>query len=1568
MKTEPLSLVDFKGGLNDRDPASALAPDELQRLENYFTDDKGLLTKRPGKEVLQHILINPMPFVSDINTLGLWHLDETATPYIDSGPGGFNLTAISPLSPTAVAGIFSNAQKFTPDIDSLGIVTGLTCFPAPVIDGLSQICVEGYINIDATFTGKPVIVTIAGIDYDFGNDGASIVGAFDITGSTDVKVTAHRDWDPVAGADSGPPYIRFALQTAGQVGVQSILRSPGLELAKWMHFRCEYDSASGYASMYINGSLVDNKAPIGGGNIATGNTQFLVGVFINQAQTSINVFNGAIDEVRISNIIRTPSFPFDPPRGMGFEFSKSDGTRQAVISATDKLWYTLGDGAYTQMKLFGDLLPGFTTPAFSITAFWDAIFRKDILYLANGVDSPLAWDGATLVYWMAPTTAPVLSLGGIGTITAGTHKVAYSVLYGSYETGLSPSATITNGSGEQINVGSIPPRHANATGIRIYMTKAGADTWYLAREIPHTPGAIMEISGPYTAGSPPGYDTDSGALGPADADLGTSGFPLIETQVFTAVSPNPQFLLAEHDRPFVCGMLNERYTLRWGELGAYDVFNVFSFAQAAANQGNLIGLASYYGEVHCSKDGRATLILRGSNPQNWNVLETLHPSVGSIDHWGYVHRYPVVAGKQSDKYVLCFPARDGFYKYAGQQIECISDKIKGTIARLATANATRNEWDVTTTAQWQAQTAPAAGGTATLNIQAAAYETDGLRETGGTAKIVDQLDYLGLWNNSVPLVTGRVIATEKGNGEGIFYIGNDASNDLFYTTDNFQTKTAVTGNILDAAERIIQIVKQGATDAYFVITDTANADGQSSGGGNIYYVNDPTGIGGIGPAWTKLTSAALYYDLDVPMRMVGGQDRDQGRAIGNLNPPNGNAPYNIFVNHVQKLFFQYQESGINTLYRFYRAANIDGIASTFVYGGSDTASGTVSGVTTDFTVGFYAFLASFLSFNVNNDLSSLFVTFTRREFPRWRGGSFSPQAYWDATNSRLVFLASTAENSSGNRLTYLRTLTVVGVLTNQYTAENVAAFTPAGMALLLYSVNQFVGGFTTGMAGRIQQSTLATPGTIVGSAAYQPNLLALRLSYNSASAATYIGAFKNFSLGASQQFWTYIGGLYTVPTATSIPALLRALTANGDSGSFFCELAVQSTTPFAWYASTSRISSANPEAVWKVSAALALSAYKSEAYESPTGNAAVTGILSNLLFVPASGVTGDYLWSDRLYWYASAAATSDARMLQLGVEGNWTVQGIFQSEQHNLGDFSAFDDLQSAFNNHNNSNGLLFELRNAATAVALGSATYQQQVPNQKITGFAPVLPYVQWRLTFTWVFDSTAGATVTASPSTDFVIIGFFLGQANLPRTVGFHWEGRTFWCCAEDGATQNNVVLVYQKSNEWMKIYGWSPKSIFRFRNQMVSLENYLFVRLMTGRTDAGALIVARARTGTIMGWVDKMICRLQANVLAFANNLFSSLPGYVKLTPYQGDIALTEGAWVIAVPSGTEGEVNRVLGEPDDEFAYPWARAFSMEIKTSEDTTGNWIPVVGQPENIQQIDLELEVTGDAYDIPVK
>ncbi len=1623
VKKFPLKLNDSSGGLNDRDSPSALAPNEVSVLENYYTDNPGYLHKRDGKELIQYAPIDPQVFVSDGNTIGLWHLDElnTTDSALDAGPNAYDLTNSGGVS--AVHGA-SSAAVLLPvgaplgrqSIDAAvanpavgpGNPDGTTLYRgvAAPLNNLPTLTVECWVNIPDTFTGQPITRTRNGNNFTFSNSGTHLFGSVKTgnnapfwPGATVNGFRLWRGWDAVNGKNASDPYVTFELNTKGIPGTNTIVQSLYLPTGKMLHLRITYDSNTGQLLFYVNADLQATATVNGAGLVDDSNAGGLAAFgtlqngytgFTFLAKTAAGV---KMDEMRISSIVR-PTFPFKIPRGMGFEFAKSDGTRQAVISADDALYFTVGNGEWSAPMKAG----------MSQTAYWDAMFFNDILYLANGVDQPLAWNGTSLKDWGNPSIAAIANNSGSGSaVDVGHHLLVYTYLYGNYETGPSPAVDYISG-GETIDLTSILPRHTNATGVRFYVTKAGGATYYLYRQIVHNPLAAMQAAGAFVSGG--NYLLDTGGMGLADSALGTSNYPQMAASVLGSSLKNGKFLICDRARGFMCGMNDELYTLRWTEVGAMDVMRSFSLVNAAANKGPLTALASFYGEIQASKDGNATLVLRGDGPANWTELETLHPDVGAVDHWSYVRRYST----DSDRYTLCFLGRDFFYEYAGVSIQAISDKISGTFKGLAQNSSTRLAWTQTTQADFMAAVLNGGGGTA--NVLQQLYETDGIRQVPGRIQIVDQLDYLSLWGQGAPLVSGKIIAMAKGPAEGEFYFAQDGDNNLYRTADNFITKAVVAGGVLPTAtDRIIELVYASiaTVDTVFVFASDPVTES-----GSIYKWTNGAGI-------VLHSPGPFFWQADMPWRFDSSNFGDlyTGNASG-INPlartaflgytkiqqHNQNAdgsftdlfaqfvnPPNLFINHNQKIvmtpnifnakhhFGIWKETGLttNSLNGFYAKTLRDGSILDQTYQGPTLIGNAVSSTILSFPV----VAGSFYGMEIwtpTNDGSLRNPTFaasgTHRETSLAFGGNFRPQAIWDATG-KLFFVAAGPENANGSRPSTLYSLTAAGgapvavfVPTN---TQSCIAFASDGTNLWATFQNSAVGpGFGAYLAKiNIATSVVTTVGALGG------EIVPLRLQWNSVT-NTLIGAGKRF---IGYDLYNHIGMICKINMASGLATILKSLTAAGPTAAAPLEIAAQTTTPFSQFVAVNALGGVDTIPLFEVvslnksllPAVTALptplaSAFNSDAYEGLGASAAVNGIRTPLIFVPSSSSTtaGQYLWADRLYWYAPAAQATDGRLLQLGVPGTWEVRGTYVSQSHALGVFDAFDDLEVQYTgqinftmwNDNNPGNLW----NGAIPFTNG----QPVTPNQRISvgAFNPVSNYVQWAAQLIQVYSIAAPTT---TPEIDFVNVGYFLGSSNIPRVTGVHYKGRTYWAVSQSGQANNNLVLVFQKNRTWMKILGWNMKCMFMFRNQLVGMESAQFVRLESGKTDMGNIIRGRARTGYIMGFEDKMISGVQANVMAYINADFPNRHGYVKITPFRNNTPLPNGSWVFPIPDNDFEEVVRVKGVPDTSFGYAWARAFAIEIATSDDTTGPYQPVVKQPEEISGIDITLDVTGPSYNIPV-
>lgn len=1629
MKKQKITLNDASGGYNDLVTPAGLAAQELAILENYYTDNHGVfLQKRNGQELAQYAPVDAQPYTVDPNTtLALWHLDEPQGAHVwDSEINNANyelrsvaLTKRPDDGITAISGLFPignpTGKTFAKidQTDPTNNITGGVLISNPIpsaLDGLAAVTFDAWIKIPTGYSGGPVATNpVNGVNVpiaDLANTNLALIGSAQYKKPVANGLTINRDFDFALNKDISAPYATLNLSLAS--GTTVTLKTNDLPTNNaWLHIRGEYDSTTGIANLYVNGALTNTQTIPGNKPLSEtgGDYGFVMGGrFVGRygGTDYWTGWEGVIDEVRVSTTVFPPNvgnwMPFKLPRGQGFEFAKSDGTRQAVVAAEGGLFYTIGNGEWTKM---GD--------GFSDTAYWDAVFYKDVLYLANGVDAPKAWDGKILTDWGNPTIAPQVLADGNGQVAIGTHLFAYSYVYGDYETGLSPVTTYVAANNNQLSIYGIPGRLNNCTSIRIYVTKGNATDWYLIREVPNIYNGTIELRGAATVNG--AYDTDTGNFNVKDSDLKAPGYPPIAVEVLSAQAPNPKYLLAAHDRLFVCGMANETYTLRWSELGTPDVFNALGFVKAATNKGNLIALAEYYGEIHASKDGNATLVLRGDSPAQWSLLETLHPNIGCIDHWGYVHRYLV----NEDRYTLCFPSRDGFYEYAGQQIQKISDRIRTTIEGLKQGVSTRDEWDVQNTPEFQAQLTGNNNGLATQNIASPTYEQDGMRETINQVGIVNQLDYIGLWGATAPLVNGNVIAVAKADGEGAFWFSTDADNVLYFTPDNFVT-VQPHATQMDANERIIEIARRGTDNYWYLFTDTADG-AQSSGGGKIWKYDGTTDV------FNLINAGPFYYNNDISLTMWPGTGNDFRVLQTNqqvfpmsdpqtdpkawdyfgsagMGPPFTNpfwtiCPSAVFINHNQTVEFScstYIGGGYAPIYSE-QVSSINGYPSSLSnYDFVSTGTSLFSAIfPKSFAKGFW-----YIAFPTDGNAPkgfSVFSTFrgfdakmqyTRREFPTWRGGTYRPQAYWDATNNRLLFLASTPPDSYQNTYGKLRILdgSSEGVTTISTTAS-ICSFATDGVKLwtaeqykISIAVNQANG---PGTIGQIREYTLAAPSTLVNLRQWTDYDVIIRMAYD-ATSNNLLVTQKALNIygtqdqkNATQDYWTYRDTTKTIvvnPNAITGPASkILEFTANGDSGPVLREFAKQTTAPYPMLAVIDKPDTA---ALYSFSAdnntPLVATIQEPKIYANPTTEVPVTGVLSNLLFVPNSGIAGGNLWADRLYWMASSDS-GNGRFVQHGLPGIWTVKGYFRSETHNLGKFDGFETIQSTFNNLRNTNGVLYYLRNQVDIVTTLATPFTPVQPNTKINGFNPAYPIVQWELDFTWNFDYTKGINSTKSPYVKNVNLSYFLGDANMPRIIGAHYNNRTYWAVATSNSDKNNLVLVYQKNGTWAKVTNWEMTSMFMFRNLFFGCSDYRFLRLEAGATDDGALIKGRARTGQIIGPVDKLLTGIQANVSSLVNTLSPSASGWVKIVPCVGSTPLDDSAWLVQIPNGSIVEPQRILGVPkDDDFKYDWIRSMALEIRTSEDTKGDYVALTPQPEEIQSVDVTLELTGETYDLPVK
>jgi hypothetical protein len=834
--TETLVLKDASGGLNTRDFPGALKANEFSQLVNRYTDEGGYPGKKvPGGQSIMNSPPDPVRYVTDYTTLALWHLTEAAFPYADSSANARDFTQQFGLHAPAVAqGLFGNAEQMYPVGINAGTIVsngGFLILPygggGSFLEGLIQVTFEAWIKVEPNFTGQPYPDPNGGPAISQG--GGIIAGSYNpTTGAVVNGLTLERDWNATANAPASAPYVKLTIQTQGAVGKQiNVLVGNEMTPGHSYHVQGTYNNMTGLATLAIDSSVQAQQA-VGGASAGhsvvyvddTGALGVCVGGKIvagTPAGYTYMSLPGIFSEVRISSTSRLGTYPFQIPHGSMKEFFQSDGTAQLVADAGNGLYYTGGDGNWHR------LVDGNGTPIgpLNTTQRWDINQMGDILYLANGVDPTIAWDGTRFVPWFEPINPLQLNALGSGSgPAAGTYDYVYTVQYGTEQTGPSPVAAIVLGSGGGVIIQQILTRHVNASYLNIWRTKSNAPgTYYLIRQIPNNDNVFaLTMQGPYVNNGLP--QTDGGSDGVLDAVLGTGAYIQMPATVQTTKGQNPQYLISNYDRIFMAGMGNAPYEMDWTEPGLPDVRFATSFVTDHGNR-KITGLSKLVGEVDAHKDGRGCVVLRGADPSSWTEFEDLHPTLGATSHFGIVYRsIPRGGGAGDDRTEVCIPTPEGWYGYVGYDFYRIDDPINTTFKTLAQSNATRNDFIVGNEAQFQ--TAVNNGGVVSQNIQNNPYSTDGLRQIPGQVSIVNQLDYLGMWEAGQGLAPGNIIALCPGLADGEMWFSTDANGNLYHTKDNFNTlfEGGPVTTLANPNERIIEIVRKGTVDIFFLITDS----------------------------------------------------------------------------------------------------------------------------------------------------------------------------------------------------------------------------------------------------------------------------------------------------------------------------------------------------------------------------------------------------------------------------------------------------------------------------------------------------------------------------------------------------------------------------------------------------------------------------------------------------------------------------------------------------------------------------------------------------------------------------
>jgi autotransporter-associated beta strand protein len=281
-----------------------------------------LLAALPGARAMI-----PGPYVEDVATLHLWHLDESALPAVDAAAGGTNLTVVG-----GTAALGSNSLSgFGKALYTGGSGTTSYCGPRAYANSATDNTRLTYAD---TSTGDFTMETLVRVDFNPGtnwpNNGAN--GMYLITGENQNAQDRPFQWalfpKGVASGATGDDttQVRLRFLSGGSAAPNNIIvfvPSTGPDaIAQGMWFHVAVTYSGGVLSQYwtlMDGSRTQANLLAGPGGLTSqtmstlnplgiGAPCFMLG---NQGRSLSGVSIGLLDEVRMSSVAR-------PANGMMF--------------------------------------------------------------------------------------------------------------------------------------------------------------------------------------------------------------------------------------------------------------------------------------------------------------------------------------------------------------------------------------------------------------------------------------------------------------------------------------------------------------------------------------------------------------------------------------------------------------------------------------------------------------------------------------------------------------------------------------------------------------------------------------------------------------------------------------------------------------------------------------------------------------------------------------------------------------------------------------------------------------------------------------------------------------------------------------------------------------------------------------------------------------------------------------------------------------------------------------------------------------------------------------------------
>jgi hypothetical protein len=271
------------------------------------------------------------PYTADPNTLHLWHLDEIDQPATDAGSNAVTMTTLNANGRLWAPSLPGFATGLNPSTGR-GTTTGGVLSALPLVNGTADDTTMTYMSASGAFTFEGIVR----IDFDPAVAPAPVNAMQIVTGESDVGAT--RVWQfrlvPVGGPGNTAgtaPLLEF-INLHGETAIQSLsvaLPTSGdpdaIVQGGWYHVAVAYNGSEATAdNLKLYFTLLDpsrtqaNEVFSGQmtNDLITAAPDFTIGNEGRDLGGSSDAFLGVVDEVRISDIARSPA---------QFLFSSGDG-------------------------------------------------------------------------------------------------------------------------------------------------------------------------------------------------------------------------------------------------------------------------------------------------------------------------------------------------------------------------------------------------------------------------------------------------------------------------------------------------------------------------------------------------------------------------------------------------------------------------------------------------------------------------------------------------------------------------------------------------------------------------------------------------------------------------------------------------------------------------------------------------------------------------------------------------------------------------------------------------------------------------------------------------------------------------------------------------------------------------------------------------------------------------------------------------------------------------------------------------------------------------------------------